>query len=296
MNLDRIRFFLDVARLKNFSAAARGLGISVAAVSKQVQLLEDELGVKLLHRTTRQVTLTEAGQAFFMRANTALAELGEAIEQAGEQQNAARGLLRVSLPVTFGHMYMLPLLASFAEAYPEITLEASFDDRMVDVLAEGFDVVIRIGPMHDSTMVMKPLGLSPLVLVAAPGYLKTRGAPRQPADLKTHRLLGYTHHGGAFEWHYQTPDGVGGHVRAECAMRTNSANMLLAGAVQGQGIALLPKFVLGGTLLNGELVQVLPDHVTVPLRQVVALTPSARHRSAKVQAFMKHLGTLPKLV
>ncbi|RYG60290.1 MAG: LysR family transcriptional regulator [Alphaproteobacteria bacterium] len=295
MNLDRIRFFLEVARLKNFSGAARGLGLSPAAVSKQVQLLEDELGVKLLHRTTRQVTLTEAGQAFFMRANTAFTELGEAIEQAGEQQNAARGLLRVSVPVTFGHMYMLPLLASFAEAYPEITLEASFDDRMVDVLAEGFDVVIRIGPMHDSTMVMKPLGLSPLVLVAAPGYLKTRGTPRLSADLKTHRLLGYTHHGGAFEWHYQTPDGAAGHVRAECAMRTNSASMMLAAAVQGQGIALLPKFALGGTLLNGELVQVLPDHVTVPLRQVVALTPSARHRSAKVQAFMKHLATLPKL-
>lgn len=294
MNLDRISFFIKVAQLKNFSAAARELGLSPAAVSKQVQLLEEELGVKLLHRTTRQVALTEAGQGFFVRANTALAELGEAIALVGEQQHLPRGTLRISAPVTFGQMFMLPVLASFAEMYPDITLEVTFDDRMVDALTEGYDVVIRIGPMHDSSMMMKPLGLSPLMLVASPTYLKAHKMPKVPVDLKGHRLLGYVNHGGAFEWAYQGPDGQHGHVRAECVLRTNSGEMLLAAAIKGQGITLLPKFMLGGTLALGELVQVLPEYATIPLRQVVALTQPTRHRTAKVQAFLNHLAQLPK--
>lgn len=295
MNLDRISIFTKVAQLKNFSAAARELGLSPAAVSKQVQLLEEELGIKLLHRTTRLVTLTEAGQGFFLRANTALAELAEAIELAGEQQHLPRGTLRVSMPVTFGQMYVMPLLATFAEKYPDILLEASFDDRMVDAVAEGFDVIIRIGPMHDSSLMMKPLGLSPLYLVGSPAYLKAHKAPKTPAELKHHRLIGYTNIGGAFEWTYQGPKGEHGHVRAECALRTNSAEMMREAAVQGTGLVLLPKYMLGDRLERGELVHVLPDYSTIPLRQVVALTPPTRHRTAKVQAFLTHLSALPKL-
>ncbi|PZP39101.1 MAG: LysR family transcriptional regulator [Pseudomonas fluorescens] len=295
MNLDRISLFVRVARLSSFSAAARELGHSAAAVSKQIMLLEDELGVKLLHRTTRQVTLTEAGQAFFLRSNAALNELNEAIEIAGEQQNTPRGTLRVSVPVSFGHQHMLPALSSFAEAYPEILLDVTFDDRMVDVVSEGFDVVIRIGPMHDSSMMMKPLGLSPLLLVASPTYLKTKGTPTVPNDLKHHQLIGFSQHGGAFDWTYQAPDGHQGHLRAECSLRTNFAEMMLSAAVHNQGIALLPKFALADHLSTGKLVQVLPTYPTVPLRQAVALTPPTRHRTAKVQAFLNHLGkTLPK--
>lgn len=294
MNLDRISIFVKVAQLKNFSAAARELGLSPAAVSKQVQLLEEELGIKLLHRTTRLVTLTEAGQGFFVRANTALNELSEAIELAGEQQHLPRGTLRVSAPVTFGHMFLMPLMAKFAEAYPEIVLEVSFDDRMVDAVAEGYDVIIRIGPMHDSSLMMKPLGMSPLLLVASPGYLKARGTPKTPGELKHHRLIGYSNIGGAFEWMYQGPKGEHGHIRAECALRTNSAEMMREAAVQGTGLVLLPKYMVGDRVERGALVHVMPEYSTVPLRQVVALMPPTRHRTAKVQAFLNHLTSLPK--
>lgn len=294
MNLDRISLFAKVAQLKSFSAAARELGLSTAAISKQVQSLEADLGIKLLHRTTRLVTLTEAGQSFFLRATSALNELTEAIELAGENQNLPRGTLRVSAPVTFGHRFMLPTLAMFAEKYPDITLEVTFDDRMIDATSEGYDVIIRIGPMHDSSLMMKPLGLSPLTLVASPAYLKTHGTPRIPADLKSHRLIGYTNAGGAFEWTYQGTDGHHGHLRANCALRTNSADMMLAAALQHQGIALIPKLILGGTLTLGELAHVLPTYTTIPLRQIAALTQPTRHRTAKVQAFLNHLATMPK--
>lgn len=294
MNLDRIALFLHVARLKNFSAAARELGLSTAAVSKQVQLLEEDLGIKLLHRTTRLVTLTEAGHGFFLRANAAVHELSEAIQQAGEKQNLPRGTLRVSMPVTFGHTYMLGLLNSFAEKYPDIILESTFDDRMVDPVAEGYDVVIRIGPMHDSSLMMKPLGLSPLLLVASPTYLKSAPALKTPNDLKNHRIIGYMGHGAAFEWTYQGPKNQNGHLRTDCTMRTNSAEMMLAAARAGNGITLLPKLLACIGLDAGDLVQVLPGYVTTPLRQIVALTAPSRQRTAKVQAFLGHLNDLPK--
>jgi DNA-binding transcriptional LysR family regulator len=294
MNLDRIRLFVKVAQLKNFSAAARSAGLSPAAVSKQVQLLEEELGVKLLHRTTRQVTLTEAGQGFFLRANSALGELTEAIEAAGEQQNVPKGVLRVGAPVAFGHMYLLPLMAKFALAHPEVQMDVTLDDRMMDPVAEGYDVVIRIGPLHDSTLVMKPLGLSPLLLVASHDYLKKAGVPKVPGDLKNHRMIAYSNNSGAFEWHYRGPKGETGHVRMEAAMKTNSADMMLMAARQGVGLTMLPKFLVEESLRDNKLVQVMPDYMQLHLRQVVALTLPGRQRTAKVQAFLKYLGELPK--
>lgn len=296
MNLERIRLFTAVASAKSFSAAARAQGMSPSAISQQVQLLESELGVKLLHRTTRQVTLTEAGQAFFLRSKSALAELTEAVELVGEQQHTPRGTLRISAPVAFGHMHLLPLLTGFAEKYPDVILETTFDDRMVDPVTEGYDILIRIGPLHDSTLIMKPLGLSPLLLAASPRYLATHGTPQHVNDLKGHRLLAYLLHGTMFEWQYQSPTGQTGHFRAEPALRTNATDLLLASAVQGLGIALLPQFALKSHLENGTLTQVLPTYSTVPLRQIVALTHATRHRTAKVQAFWQHLSTLSKIM
>lgn len=294
MNLDRIRLFAKVAQLRSFSAAARSAGLSPAAVSKQVQLLEEELGVKLLHRTTRQVTLTEAGQVFYLRANAALLELTEAVESVGEQQDTPKGTLKVGAPVAFGHMYLLPLMARFARQYPEIVLDVDLDDRMMDPVAEGYDVVIRIGPLHDSTLVMKPLGLSPLLLVASPAYLGKAGWPKHPQEVKTHRMIAYSNYSGAFEWHYRGPDGEVGHVRMEAALKTNSADMMLAAARDGVGLTLLPKFMVQASLETGELVQVLAGYVPTQLRQVVALTLPTRHRTAKVQAFLEALSVLPK--
>jgi DNA-binding transcriptional LysR family regulator len=141
---------------------------------------------------------------------------------------------------------------------------------------------------------MKPLGMAPFMMVASPAYLRKAGVLKLPTDLKQHQIVGYANHGGAFEWTYQGPKGVQGHMRAECALRTNSAEMMREAVVQGLGVAMLPKFMVQPLIDEGVLAQVLPEYLCVPLRQVVALTPPTRHRTAKVQAFLTHLSSLPK--
>ena len=287
--LSRIRVFIEVARHKSFVAGGKALGISGPAASKQVMLLEDELGVKLLHRTTRVVTLTDEGAEYYERTRLAIEELQDAANALREVKSIPKGMLKISAPLSFGHQHLLPALSGFAVKYPEIRMDIALEDRAVDVVAEGFDVVIRIGVMKDSSLVMRPLAECPIVAVASPKYIEKSPAIRLPQDLKQQRMIGYALAGAGVEWRYQHRKGKAGSVKTECIFRANTAEMMLQAALDGVGIALLPGFTAATYLKSGKLVRVLKDYESSPRRQIVALMPPDRHRSLKVKLFIEWL-------
>lgn len=287
--LDHIETFLEVARQHSFARAAHNLGITGPAASKQVMALEADLGVKLLHRTTRLVTLTDEGALYFDRATLALDELREAAAQLQDMKLTPKGALRITAPASFGHAYLLPALTGFAQKYPDIRMDVSMDDRMVDVVAEGYDMAIRIGVPQDSTLITRHLGDSPLSLVASPAYIKARGTPKTAADLKDHAFIGYANAGGALEWKYKDPAGKTATFKGNCVFRANTAEMMLAAALAGIGIALLPHFSCAADIKAGRLVQILPRYQTVPKRTITALMPPTRYRTAKVKLLVDWL-------
>jgi DNA-binding transcriptional LysR family regulator len=285
-SLNRLEIFLEVAKHQSFSKAAQRLGITGPAASKQVIALEEELGVKLLHRTTRLVTLTDEGALYYERARHAVEELKEAAEQLRDRKSAPRGLLKINVPLAFGQMHLLPALSGFAKNYPDVTMDITLEDRMVDVVAEGYDLVIRIGALRDSTLASRLLGACPILVVAAPAYLKAHGTPKTPADLKRHRLISYINHGAVMEWRYRDRRGKTGSVRSEGILRANNTDMMLQAALDGVGIAVLPVFAVSAHLQAGQLVRLLPSHETWPERHIMALMPPSRHRSAKVRLLL----------
>lgn len=284
--LGRIEIFLEVARLKSFAGAARALGITGPAASKQVASLEEALGVKLLNRTTRHVALTDEGAVYYERARLAVEELKEAAFQVQDLKTTPKGSLRIAAPLSFGHMHLLPIFSGFAKKYPDVNMEVVLEDKAVDVLADGFDVAIRIGAMSDSSLICKHLADCPLLLVASPDYLRRNGIPHSPADLKEHRMIIYSLHGSASEWRYKDKHGKTGMVRSDGIFKANTAEMMLQATLDSVGIALLPIFSVDSYVRAKQLVRVLPDYETQPLRQVVMLMPPNRHRAAKVRLFV----------
>lgn len=287
--LGRIEIFLEVAKRRSFAQAARALGMTGPAASKQVMALEDELGVKLLRRTTRLVTLTDEGATYYERARLAIDELKDAAAELQDMTVTPRGSLRISVPAVFGETHLLPVLAGFARKYPALQLDVSFDDRMIDVIGEGFDLVIRIGVLQDSTLVAKQLAACPICPVASPAYLKAHGTPKTPEDLKHHQMIVYSNQGGVGEWRYRGPDGKLGNVRMEGVFRSNNAQMMLQAALDGVGIAILPVFAYAAQVKAKQLVQLLPKYETHPARTITALMPPNRHRATKVKLLLEWL-------
>ena len=283
--LDRISLFLEMAQQSSFTKAARKLGLSGAAVSKQIQALEDEFGVRLLRRTTRHVSLTEEGAVYFERARLALDELNAAAAELQDLRETPRGELRINAPMSFGHMHLLPVISGFARRFPEICLNIVFEDKRVDVLADGYDVVIRIGVLEDSTLIVRHLGECPILLVASPAYVAEAGELSRPEDLKDHRIISFEVNGGSAEWRYRGPDERTGVFRGTGNFRANTAELMLQAALEGVGIALLPIFSIDSYLKTGQLVEVLPDYRTHPTPGVFALMPPTRYRAAKVRLF-----------
>lgn len=283
----RIEIFLEVARLQSFAKAAKALGMSGPAASKQVMVLEEELGVKLLHRTTRMVSLTDEGAIYYERARHAVDELKDAAEQLRDMKATPRGTLKVNAPISFGQSHLLPVLSGFAKKYPDVIMEVVLDDRMADVMAEGYDMVIRVGALEDSTLASKQLGACPILVVASPAYVKEHGTPKIPADLKKHRLITYTYQGAATEWRYRDGQGKTGSIRSEGIFRANNADMMLQAALDGIGIAILPVFAVSVHLRAGQLVELLPGYKTHPERTITALMPPSRYRLAKVKLLLE---------
>ncbi|MBL4601283.1 MAG: LysR family transcriptional regulator [Emcibacteraceae bacterium] len=293
-HLSRIGIFIAVVKNQSFARAARELGITSSAVSKQVQNLEHELQVKLLNRTTRKVAPTEEGAIFFERATRALEDLQEAREQVHELKSNPKGALKVSIPHSLGINYLAKGIAAFAKKYPDIHLDLNFDDRIVDMVSEGFDLVVRISDLQDSSLISRRLASCPITICASPEYLKTHGDLKTPEDLAKHNVLAYTRNTGLHEWRYKTPEGKNGQVSLKGTFKSDTGQMMCEAAFQGIGIAILPIFYVADHLKSGALIKILPDYKTWPDRNIHAVFMPNRYLSTRLRLFVDHLATICK--
>jgi DNA-binding transcriptional LysR family regulator len=275
--------FVLVAEKGSFTAASQRLGITPSYASKLVSRLEDRLGVRLLQRTTRKLSLTEPGRAYYARCNDVMQALEEAESEATRLQQAPRGRLRVTLPTTFGSMNLAGPLAEFKERYPDLAIEAIFTDRQVDVLAEGFDVAIRVGDLSDSSLAVHRLTSVDRALCASEEYLARRGSPARPEALTQHECLRYAYHASPSAWRLKGP-GEEVTVEVSGSLIANSGAMLLEAAQRGLGVVYVPLSLAAPYLRDGRLARVLPAWGwPIPVN---AVFPNTRHLSAKVRTFV----------
>jgi len=293
-HISRIAVFLEVVRQQSFSGAARQLGMTGPAISKQVQALEDQLGVRLLHRTTRQVTLTEEGALYSDRARKALEDLSEAEQQIQDLKDCPTGQLRINAPMSFGTQYLTKPIAEFARQYPNVHMNVTFDDRNVDIVAEGYDVVVRIGALQDSSLIARQIATCPILMCAAPALIQDHGMPASPEDIATWPALISSHQGLNAEWHYQAPNKAKGSVSLKPVFTANTAGQIAEACVAGVGISMLPIFSVEKHLKTGELINLFPDHQTVPERGIYAIFPQNRYLSTKTRLFVDWLTVFGK--
>jgi DNA-binding transcriptional LysR family regulator len=279
--------FAAVVEAGSFVGAAEALGVSKAATSRYVVELETRLGVRLLHRTTRRLSLTEEGKLFFARCKEVLADLEEAEAEVTARSDAATGLLRINAPFTFGILHLAPLWGAFRALHPKVTLEITLADRVIDLVDEGFDVAIRIATLENSTLVSKRLATTRMVLCASPQYLAKRGTPRHPAELATHDVIAYSYWSTRDEWRFTGPQGaVSVHTRP--CIYSNNGETCLAAALAHQGIVLQPSFLVERDLASGALVELMPEYKSIELG-IYAVYPTRKHVSAKVRALIAFL-------
>lgn len=280
--------FVRVVEAGGFTDAARKLGLSKSAVSKHVSALEARLGARLLNRTTRRVSPTEIGLAYYDRAARVLSEAADADAMAASMQGAPRGELRVSAPQSFGLLHLAPAVAEFLKAYPEVAARVSLDDRFVELVAEGFDLAVRIGALPDSTLMARKLSETDLRLVASPDYLRARGAPLRIEDLAEHDLLHYAHLSSGAVWRLRGPNGEERQVRPQGRLTVNNGDALLQAAAAGLGIVLSPSFICAPALRAGRLVELLPEARPAALG-VWAVYPAGRFPQPKLRVFVDFL-------
>lgn len=293
---DRIHLFLEVAREGSFAAAARCNGMTGPAVSKQIQNLEDRLGVKLFNRTTRHVALSEAGQIYYTKARQAMDDLKEAEQEIRDLKECPSGLLRLSAPLSFGKEYLADPLAQFAARYPEIEMAIDFDDRHVDLYRENYDLVIRIGSPKDSNLHMKKIAPCPLILCAAPSLLEKHQGLSSPEAITDFPTILYNKHGINPLWQFRHKQTGASHsFKITPVMQANSAEMMLAACKQAIGLALLPIFSAYPAIKAGSIVPVsLDGFEPVDRLEIYALYPEKRYQSTKVRLLLDHLAALGK--
>jgi DNA-binding transcriptional LysR family regulator len=280
-----MRSFRKVLELGSFSAAARQLGLSKAAVSKQVSELEAYLGATLIHRTTRRLHPTDAGQAYFDSSVSLLDELDNADSAVRHLQSEPSGTLRVSVPSAFGQVCISAMLAELCRRYPKLTVSVEATDRLVDLVEEGFDAAIRIRQsLPDSTLIARRIRSIGIYAVAAPAYLKAHGTPQKPEDLGRHDCFIYTLSSRPFDWTFGGPGGPRT-VKVRGPLYANHGQLLLEPLRAGLGIALLPEFLLSADVKAGKLVPILAKYPVDPLSLFVVYPPS-RHSSPKIRALV----------
>jgi DNA-binding transcriptional LysR family regulator len=294
--LTGMEVFVQAIRHGGISAAARHLRMSPAMAGKHLDALEARLGTTLLHRSTRRLSLTEAGAEYLDRTDRILTDIAEAEAQAAAQAVEVTGLLRVSAPATFGVMHLAPLVPRFLDRYPKLTVEFGFNDRYVDLLEEQWDVAVRIGRLVDSQLISRKLAPMRVSLCASPDYLKRRGTPKSTSELQHHDCLGYTivSHAGTSTWGFG-PKGES-RVPVRGALHANNGEALVRAAVAGQGLVYGPRFIAADALARGELVEVTLDLPCMDLGWVQTIRHPDRQPTAKTRAWIAFLAeTLPPL-
>jgi DNA-binding transcriptional LysR family regulator len=283
--LTGMRTFRAVADAGSFSAAARSLAITTAWASKLVSQLEEHLGAQLLVRTTRRLSLTDAGHLYLERCVRLLGDLEEAERSVGRLQEAPRGRLRVAAPMSFGLLRLAPLLPDFQRRFPEVELDLLLNDRRIDLVEEGIDVAVRIGAsLEDSTLVARKLGMGERIVCAAPSYLRAQGTPRHPRELAGHRCLRYSVHAAPGTWEFDGPEG---HVTVDVRgpLQVNNSIALRTAAVAGVGIILAPDFAVAEELRARRLRRLLAGWKPNGYR-VFAVSPPTRFATPKARAFV----------
>lgn len=286
-NLSQIEIFLEVVKHQSFIKAAHVLGITGPAVSKQIQALEDRLGIRLLNRTTRLISLTEEGLIYSRKAEKALSDLREAEQEILESKTCPTGPLKLSVPVSFGIQYLIEPINAYMERYPNVALEVIFDDRRVDLTAENFDVAVRVGALEDSRLIARKIHSCPIVLCASPKLLDDCGMPDLPHALSKYPAIIYNKHSNDEMWRYSAPTGEQAYVKLHRKMTTNTAELLLHACLAGVGIAALPMFVCFDYLKSGALVQILPEYQTYPQSDIYVIYKSKEYISARLLMFLE---------
>ncbi|NVK42456.1 MAG: LysR family transcriptional regulator [Oceanospirillaceae bacterium] len=285
MNLDDLRYFVRVVEANSFTAAAERLGTQKSTLSRRISQLEDSLGIRLLQRTTRKLHLTPDGEELYERCRPLIEDLEDARHSLSAAQPEPQGRLRLTMPTELALALLDDVLASFLEQHPKIQLEVELTSRVIDLIEEGIDLAIRVGPLEDSSLIARPIAKVVRGLYAAPEYLATAAPLRTPTDLPAHRYLGLLHRNDPLQFE----NWEGGETQlTEIPLRTNSLTLMRYMASRGFGIARLPRFYAQPLVDAGKLQPVLPDY-QVPCIQVNALYPSRRHLSPRTRLFLDHL-------
>jgi DNA-binding transcriptional LysR family regulator len=283
-----MEMFVRVVETGSFSKAAREFNTTQPTVTKQIAATEARLKVRLLNRNTRGVSLTEPGALYYEKCKTIVREAEEADSVVQLRQNQAQGLLRVGTSVAFGRRVVVPLALEYMRRHPQVQIDLSFEDRYVDLIAQGVDVAIRMGKLADSSLGARYLGANPWVMVAAPGYLKKHGTPKRAQDLSAHVALIYSSVVGDEFWRMHTPKGEPVTVPVSGRFRSNNLSAVLAAARDGLGIALMPRYVASESLASGKVLAVLGDHA-LPEQEIHAVFPSPKLVPSKVSSFVAFL-------
>ena len=277
--------FVRVVDAGSFTRAAEQLRISRPVVSKYVSRLENRLGVRLLNRTTRRLSLTEAGRIFHQRSQRGLQDIEQAEAEVSRLQENPRGVLRLNTPMSFGILHIAPLLPEFQARYPDVSIDMNLDDRQVDVIEEGFDVSVRIAELPDSSLVARRLAPCRHVVVAAPSYLERHGTPRTPEDLRDHNIITFSYQASMADWHFVAPDKRPVSVAVSGALQVNNSLALREALLAGAGIMRTPTFVVGRDIQAGRLVPLLGNYQALEI-SIYLVYPQRRHLSPKVRAFV----------
>ncbi|MGD9095294.1 MAG: LysR family transcriptional regulator [Chromatiales bacterium] len=286
--LDDRLVFITVVRHGSFTGAARELELTTAAVSRRVKALESRMGVRLLNRTTRRLSLTDAGQQYYEDMSRLLLELQQTEERIAGLATEPTGFLRMTAPLSFGMRYLGKLIASFHAQYPAIRIELTLDDTLRDIVSSGFDAAIRIGRLQDSALVARRLGGFRQLVCASPGYLARHGEPRIPQELVDHECLHYTNLESPRDWLFEV-DGKPFRVRTSGSFGANNGDVLCDAAVHGMGIVHLPEFIADRYLHDGRLVSILEDYVDKAPLEMFALYPTRSFMPAALKLFLQAL-------
>lgn len=286
--LTAMRTFSRVVETGSFSEAARDLNISQPSVTRQIAYIEQKFGVRLFNRTTRGVAVTETGALLYERCKRVLHELDEIEIMLNRQNGRLEGVLRISASVSFGHKIISPLLIEFIEANPDIRVDLTCGNPYANLIAQGVDVAIQMGPLTDSSFGSRLLGTNPWAMVASPAYLKARGEPAAVADLVHHEGLIYSSEHNDDVWRHRLPNGERRPLAVRERMRSNNLTAILDAAAAGLGIAMVPLYLAVPALRSGKLVRIM-EHVPLHEREIFAVLPSPRLVPPKVDAFIEFM-------